>query len=154
MSDPIGDLIYDTLVADKPRNGFMDPLDAASQGNIHAWTDAIGPQIAAVVPVIPPWQAVTAFTNAWVNYGGVSEPARYRKLPTGQVVLGGRIKSGALGSGAFTLPSGYWPAYAVRFAVASADAFGEVVISTAGVVTPTAGDIGAFQLDGISFFTD
>jgi hypothetical protein len=65
-------------------------------------TNGIG-TVAAV-----PWTSVTGFSNGWINYGSVFQTAQYRKI--GDVVtLRGLIKSGTVGSSAFTLPAGYRP---------------------------------------------
>ena len=54
-----------------------------------------------------PWTAVT-FENSWVNTGGGTQPAEYRKI--GDMVYGRlHIKSGTLSSSAFTLPEGFCP---------------------------------------------
>lgn len=150
----ISDAIYNALTADKPRNGFVDPLPSLAQGNIRAWTDAIAPSIASGTPTPSAWVAVTAFTNSWVNYGGTSGPVRYRKTPAGQVFITGRIKSGVVGSAAFTLPAGFLPLYAQRIPVVSEDVFAYVVISTTGTVTPMFAGNAWVELDGLTFFTD
>lgn len=52
-----------------------------------------------------------AFANSWVNagLGGFPGNARFRKDVAGVVHVSGQIKSGAIGSTAFTLPAGYRP---------------------------------------------
>ncbi|MBT8449976.1 MAG: hypothetical protein KJO69_09815 [Gammaproteobacteria bacterium] len=50
-----------------------------------------------------------AFQNSWANTG--SSPAAFYKDPFGRVYLRGNINTGASGTVAFTLPSGYRPEY-------------------------------------------
>jgi microcystin-dependent protein len=50
-----------------------------------------------------------AFTNGWINYGGVYGNLMFRKDPLGKVQLRGAVKNGTLGSSIFTLPAGYRP---------------------------------------------
>jgi hypothetical protein len=45
MMQDISDAIFAILTADKPRNGFTDPLSDVGSGSIHAWCDAIASQI-------------------------------------------------------------------------------------------------------------
>jgi hypothetical protein len=104
-----------------------------------------------------PWHEVgaagqPAFQGTWVNYGGAAETAAFYKDASGIVRLKGTIKSGALTTPAFTLPAGYRPAGEIIFAVVSNLAFGELVITTAGLVTPYVGNNQSFGLN-VSFRT-
>lgn len=70
---------------------------------------------AAVPTSMEAWHSVggagePAFTNSWVNFDATTTPgAQFRKTPWGDVQLRGLIKSGTLGTDAFTLPVGYRP---------------------------------------------
>ncbi len=98
-------------------------------------------------------QGNPAFTNGWGNYGAPYSNAGYVKDPTGWVRLTGVIKSGTLGSSAFTLAPGYRPAVAPGpFAVISNGALGRVDIGTDGTVTPQSPASNAsVSLEGIVF---
>ncbi len=96
------------------------------------------------------WASPT-LTNSWVNYGGSEPTAQYYKDPQGVVYLKGLIKSGTIGSAAFTLPAGYRPSENRNFGVASNSAFGYLSVGASGVVTPAAGSNTWFSLDGASF---
>jgi hypothetical protein len=77
------------------------------------------------------------FTNAWVNWGAPNFSAGYWIDPFGFVHLQGVIKSGTVGSSAFTLPPGLRPlATAGPFAVMSNGAVGRVDVGADGTVTP------------------
>jgi hypothetical protein len=90
------------------------------------------------------------FAGTWVAFDG--RGAHFYKDAAGRVHLEGIIKSGTIGTAAFTLPDGYRPRLGTRgFAVDSNGGFGQVTVSTAGVVTPTVGNTAYVFLDGISF---
>jgi len=77
------------------------------------------------------------FANSWVNWGAPNFSAGFWKDPFGFVHLQGVIKSGTVGSSAFTLPPGYRPsATAGPFAVISNGAVGRVDVGADGTVTP------------------
>lgn len=103
----------------------------------------------------PAWTAPT-LSNSWVDYDG-SHTAAYTKN-NGLVRTQGWLKNGALGSAAFTLPSGYRPAQDLRWIAYSSTAAGTIGvlrINTNGEVIPSApGDNGHFSIDGIVFFSD
>lgn len=93
-----------------------------------------------------------AFAGAWVNFASATDAvASFYKDPFGRVFIRGTVKSGAIGSAIFTLPGGYRPQYTEIFAVVSNGAFGICTITSAGVVTATAGSNIYFTLNGISF---
>ena len=91
------------------------------------------------------------FTGTWTNFGSGYNDAGYYKDPLGVVHLRGLVKSGTIGTGIFTLPSGYRPPNIQVHAVASNAAFGYLDISTAGVVRPLVGNTTWVSLDGITF---
>ena len=94
-----------------------------------------------------------AFLNSWTNYGAAptySQVAFY-KDPVGVVHLKGLLKSGTLTASAFNLPAGYRPAENYNVGVAANAAFGYVLISANGAITPWTGSNVWFSLDGISF---
>jgi hypothetical protein len=96
------------------------------------------------------WIAVSAFTNAWVNFGAPQFAAAYR-LVGNRVYLRGCIKTGTIGTTAFTLPAGYRPQATVGFACASNSAFGQARVGTTGAVVIDAGSNVQFFLDTIAF---
>lgn len=105
-------------------------------------------------PVPESWINVSGgvgFTGTWANFGSGRNDAGYYKDPLGVVHLRGLVKSGTIGTGIFTLPSGYRPPNIQVHAVASNAAFGYLDISTAGVVRPLVGNTAWVSLDGITF---
>lgn len=94
-----------------------------------------------------------AFAHGWVNWGSPNFPAGFWKDPFGFVHLQGVIKSGTVGSSAFTLPPGLWPAATVGpLPVLSNGAVGRVDIGTDGSVTPISPSSNVYVgLDGIVF---
>ena len=83
------------------------------------------------------WTGVT-FQNSWVNFGGTSQVARYRKIGD-QVYIEGRIKTGTMAVVAFTLPAGFRPPLVMSFSTVSVSLFGFFFIDQAGGVTPQVG---------------
>lgn len=94
-----------------------------------------------------------AYQNSWTFYGAPYSKAAYVKDALGFVHLLGVIKSGTLGSPAFTLPPGYRPGVAPGpFPVVSNGAFGRVDIGTDGTVTPQSPSSNlSVSLEGIYF---
>lgn len=89
--------------------------------------------------------------NSWVNFGAPNGDASYYRDQFGVVRLSGVIKTGAIGSAAFTLPANCRPAATMRFAVESNGAFGALTVDAAGEVKPVVGSSVSFSLDGVSF---
>jgi len=83
------------------------------------------------------WVAPT-FTNSWVNYGAGYNDAGYYKDAFGWVTLRGLVKNGTDGASIFTLPVGCRPEATMLMPIASADHYGRLDISTAGLVVPSA----------------
>lgn len=77
-----------------------------------------------------------AFTNSWTNFGAPYANASFMLIPDGFVQLHGTIKSGTVGSAAFTLPPGFRPSAPIPYAVVSNGVFGRVDVSNDGTVTP------------------
>lgn len=99
-------------------------------------------------------QGSPAFTNLWVNFGAPYANAGYLMRPDGWVELIGMIKTGTVGSSAFTLPPGWRPSTTKSIAVfsGSANSIGRVDIGTDGTVTPVSPSSNAsVSLDGIHF---
>lgn len=114
------------------------PVSAARLNNIESGLVALNPTA---------WTAVT-FQNGWSNFGGGYQAAQYRKI--GDVVqVRGLIKSGTVGSAAFTLPAGFRPVLDESRAVISNGVFGALYINAAGIVTPFVGSNVSFQVDAI-----
>lgn len=97
-----------------------------------------------------------AFANSWVNFGNPSQGAGFWKDPFGVVHLRGKIKSGTVGSVAFTLPPGYRVILNADedFPVISNAAVGLVSVASDGTVTPKSPSNNTYvSLSGISFRT-
>ena len=98
------------------------------------------------------WTAVSSFSNSWANYGSGFANAAYMIDGHGTVHLRGMIKSGTVGSSAFTLPSGYRPAATTLCSTISNGAVGRVDVKTDGTVVPSAPSSNAWvSLEGIVF---
>jgi hypothetical protein len=97
------------------------------------------------VPVAP------TYTNAWVDFGGGFTAVSYYR-DRGRVYLDGMMKNGTVATSAFTLPVGFRPAAQELFIVIANNIIGRVDVSTAGLVTPSAGTSNVYvSLCGISF---
>lgn len=96
---------------------------------------------------------VSVFTGTWVNFSAGLPATFYRDR--GRVYLAGALKSGVSGTSAFTLPVGYRPAASLEFPAVASGGVAEVIVGSAGTVTPA--NIGAsavataVYLVGISF---
>ena len=96
------------------------------------------------------WQTPT-FQNAWVNYGGVYNPAGYFKDSLGIVHLRGLVKTGTIATAVFTLPAGYRPAYRQLMVSISNGAIARLDVDTTGSVIAQTGSNVWFSLDGATF---
>lgn len=95
-----------------------------------------------------------AFTNSWVNEAAGWQVAAFWRDPLGFVHLRGRIKSGVVGSSAFTLPPGFRPAVSESFGTVSNGAIGKVDVLTDGTVVPATPSSNVYvTLSGIYFRT-
>lgn len=95
-----------------------------------------------------------AFANAWVNFGSNWQVAAFWRDPLGWVHLRGIIKSGTVGSTAFTLPPGYRPPLSETFVVRSNATTGGVDVLADGQVQPVTPSNNTYvSLSGISFRT-
>jgi hypothetical protein len=135
-----------------------DILYASAANTLARLGIGTAPQNLGIAAGVPSWLGDTAWTaptlaGTWVNFGGGYNNAGYWKDSTGRVHLRGMIKSGTIGTTAFTLPSGYRPSATCRFAAESNSAYGICTIDSAGVVTPAAGNTAWFSFDGMSFNT-
>ena len=106
------------------------------------------------------WNAVVGgvgFQNSWTTFGAGTLAAAFYKDANGIVHVRGSIKSGAVGTVAFTLPSGYRPSANLYAAVTSNNGSwitGTVLVDSSGNVTPQTGCNSALvSLDGITFDT-
>lgn len=90
------------------------------------------------------------FEHGWTNFDSSRVAGFYRDR--GRVYLSGLIKSGTVGTAAFTLPAGYLPTVdGILFDADSNFAFGLVVIHSSGAVEPSVGSNAHFSLEGINF---
>lgn len=94
-----------------------------------------------------------AYTNGWAIYGAPYPKAAFVKDVNGWIRLLGVIKSGTLGTSAFTLPPGYRPKVTPGpFAVVSNGGFGRVDVGADGTVTPQSPSSNlSVSLEGIAF---
>lgn len=88
-----------------------------------------------------------AFANAWVNFGGTEQPARFWKDPMGIVHVQGLIKTGTIATKAFTLPAGYRPGADLMFGTVSNNAFGRITVLANGDVIPQVGSNANFSIN-------
>jgi len=92
-----------------------------------------------------------AFANSWVVFSASFTATFFVDL-SANIHLSGRIKSGTLGSAAFTLPTGHRPLQTRSFFVADAVDGGIVTVNTDGTVVPEATCSNTWvSLDGIHF---
>lgn len=104
------------------------------------------------------WILVGAFGTGWTNYGGVWENCKYKKNPSGEVVLEGMLKSTIVspnGNPFFTLPVGFRPAFPRLMPIAG-DTNRRVIVDTNGQVslygdTSITQNTGFVSLSGIRF---
>jgi hypothetical protein len=101
--------------------------------------------------LVDPFAPPAAMLNAWAFYGGGYNDPGYFRDQWGIVHLRGLIKSGALGSSAFSLPVGYRPTADSLFACVSNLAFGTLFVNAAGDVIPFNGSNVSFSLEGVTF---
>lgn len=92
------------------------------------------------------------FLNSWVNYGSNWADAAYWRDPFKIVHLRGLIKTGTVGSAAFTLPPAFRPEANETFSVLSNSALGRVDVQTDGQVIPASPSSNTWvSLSGITF---
>lgn len=101
------------------------------------------------------FRTVASFNNSWTNYGSPYYEVSYRKDVFNVVQLRGVLKSGTVGSSAFTLPPGFRPTKTLKLAVVSNDAIGLLEIASSGAVTPKSPSSNVYvSLDNISFLAE
>lgn len=91
-----------------------------------------------------------SFTNSWTNFGGGESVANFYKEGS-RVYVGGLIKSGTINASAFTLPVGYRPGGACRFAGVSNGVFAYLAVESNGNVTVSSGSNVYADLSPIQF---
>lgn len=95
-----------------------------------------------------------AFANSWVNFDSGWQVAGFSRDVFGWVHIRGLIKTGTVGSVAFTLPPGYRPALSEPFVVISNGAVGRVDVQADGQIIPQSPSNNTYvSLSGISFRT-
>jgi hypothetical protein len=102
-----------------------------------------------------------AFQNSWINYSSGSDGnhrAAFMRDAAGIVHLRGLIKTGAIGSAAFTLPIGFRPNVSpgfslgyIRFACVSNGLFGSCRVDKDGLILPEVGSSTWFDLAPVQF---
>lgn len=102
------------------------------------------------------WKSPT-LTNSWAVFGAAPtyEQIGYALDNDGYVHLKGLLKSGASGTSAFTLPTGYRPVRDTQVAIAASGGLAYVLIGVDGTVKPTNSTNSAVltyaSLSGVSF---
>lgn len=98
--------------------------------------------------------AAPTYANSWVDFGGGIEVGGYYQSADGIVHLCGTIKSGTVGSKAFTLPAGMRP-LGTLFFTAFNPSVGTpsfmIQVNATGDVIPQSGVNSGCALDGVSF---
>lgn len=94
-----------------------------------------------------------ALLNSWVDFG-TGQEARYHRDDRGIVRLDGLVKSGAVGTVAFTLPVGYRPRGTKWFPIVSNSAAGIVSVAATGDVTIVSGNTAWASFDSIAFLAE
>jgi hypothetical protein len=94
------------------------------------------------------WQTPT-LAGSWANYGSGKQNAQYRKQGD-KVTVRGLVKSGS--GTIFTLPTGYRPASELDFVTTATGAFGQLNITTAGVVSLAVG-VNTYVAINLTFHT-
>jgi hypothetical protein len=132
-------------------------------GDIEFDTESVLQTASVAAQPLEPWHTVgaagePAFQNSWVSYDA-ARAVRFRKYPDGRVRLSGAMKTGAIGTVVFTLPTGYRPPAGSGphdFIVESTAAAntGVVSISDTGTVAVNAGAVAFTALFGIEFDTE
>jgi hypothetical protein len=121
-----------------------------------ASTTYLSTQLATKASVVQSaWIPVT-LSNNWVNFGGATAPASYRKNTVNETKLKGLIKLGTVTTGTllFTLPVGYRPKEQLFFSVYSNLATGGITILPDGQVQVLYGSSVSLSLNGISFLAE
>ena len=110
-----------------------------------SWATALATQDA--------WTALSGlYVNSWVDLGGGNMAGAYTKDSSGIVHLRGVVKSGSTGV-ICTLPAGYRPSATCTFTITSNNVYGNLYITTAGVVTAQVYNNASLFLEGIQFST-
>lgn len=116
--------------------GNVNAASTASKINNNRISGTFTPPTDAASEFTDDWHNVTTFSNGWTSFGSpYATNVTYRR--EGRLVrVRGNIKSGSLGSSAFTLPAGYRPAVRQDFAVSTTSADGYVIFNADGTVIP------------------
>lgn len=155
VDQPIGDIRDGKVYATNP---WFRYWVSTANVDINLTTDVVG-----ILPVanggtglgaVPTWTEVAGgvgFAAGWSNFGGAETTAAYCQIFPGRIALRGEVVGGT--GTIFTLPAGFRPPKLVRYAVAANSAYGEVRVTSAGVVQFDVGSNAAVSLSGISFST-
>jgi len=102
-----------------------------------------------------------AFQNSWINFSSGSDGnhrAAFMRDAAGIVHLRGLIKTGTIGTAAFTLPIGFRPNVSpgfslgyIRFACVSNGLFGSCRLDANGLIVPEVGSSTWFDLAPVQF---
>jgi hypothetical protein len=85
--------------------------------------------------------------NGWVDFSATLV-AQYAVLSCGLIILAGSIKSGTIGTAAWTMPTALCPSQDINMETPSNGVRGVVVVSPSGAVIPQVGSNTFMALDG------
>ena len=106
-------------------------------------------QVKNVIIKVPATDWVTVLdagmSNSWVTNAGLTVKYRQEGMLTGRLI--GNVKSGTVGSKAFTLPASLCPGQTAYLPAGSNSAFGQLSIATTGDVVPAVGSNLSFSLE-------
>lgn len=155
LAKPLGSLASDTMVSTAARRGMQilgttqEAYAVMPQRNareLHESAKPIGSTLAT--GILRP-----TLLNSWVDYGATQE-ARYYRDASGIVRFDGIVKSGAVGTVAFTLPAGFRPRSTKWFPIVSNSAAGIASVAANGDVTIVSGNTAWASLDAIAFLAE
>jgi hypothetical protein len=136
------------------------PTSSAYLEEVEFDTESVLQTASVAAQPLEPWHQVgtagePAFQNSWVAYDA-ARAVRFRKYPDGRVRLSGAMKTGAIGTVVFTLPTGYRPPpgsgpYDFIVESTAASNTGVIAIADTGTVTVNAGAVAYTALFGIEF---
>lgn len=132
--------------------GWVDPSPLTTSVDVRYTVDGTLYTREVELPsAVPEGWITPTYLGTWVSYGAGFADAQYRRTSEGIVVLRGLIKSGTIGTSAFTLPVGYRPAFNTLFLSATSTGTGRLEVTSAGSVIPTNGSDVWFSLDNTVF---
>lgn len=102
----------------------------------------------------PPAWITPTLTNGWTNYGSGYATCQYRKDPSGFVEVKGLMTDGTAGSQIFLLPVGYRPLAHRVYATSANNAFGVLLVFSAGSLSHIVGSNLLVSLEPVQFYAE